>query len=114
MVIEQGDVWWADLGEPRGSETAYRRPVLIIQSDAFNRSRLATVLAVPLTGSLRRADTPGNVYLAAADTGLERDSVANVALTLAVNKSSLDERVGPLSRRALDRVLRGLDLVLGR
>ena len=78
MVITQGDVWWADLGEPAGSEPGFRRPVLVVQGDAFNRSRIATVVCVVLTSQLKWADAPGNVLLSARATGLPKDSVANV------------------------------------
>ena len=114
MVISQGDVWWADLAEPAGSEPGYRRPVLIVQGDAFNRSSIATVVVVPLTGNLRWADAPGNVLLKARSTGLPRDSVANVSQIVAVDRTALTDRVGRVSPAKLDLVLRGIDGVLGR
>jgi mRNA interferase MazF len=114
MVISQGEVWWADLGEPVGSAPGYRRPVIVVQGDAFNRSRIATALCVPLTSNVKWADAPGNVLLRAPDTGLEKDSVANVSLVIAVDRSVLTERVGKISQRKLDRVLAGIDVVLGR
>lgn len=79
MVIGQGEVWWADLPDPVGSGSGFRRPVLIVQGDALNRSRIATVVCVPLTSNLRWADAPGNVLLSARSTGLPKDSVANVS-----------------------------------
>ncbi len=114
MVISQGDVWWADLGEPVGSEAGYRRPVLVIQGDAFNRSGIGTVVSIPLTSTLRWADAPGNVRLSARSTGLPRDSVANVSQIAAVDRTLLTERVGKLSRAKVDLVLSGVDVVLGR
>lgn len=114
MVIHQGEVWWADLPEPIGSESGFRRPVIVVQSDRFNRSRIATVLCVPLTSNLRLADSPGNFLLSAHSTGLPRDSVANVSLVLAVNKRQLVECVGQISPRDLDVVFVGIDMVLGR
>lgn len=114
MVISQGDVWWADPGEPVGSEAGYRRPVLVIQGDAFNRSGIATVVSVPLTSTLRWADAPGNVRLSARSTGLPRDSVANVSQIAAVERTLLTERVGKLSRAKVELVLSGVDVVLGR
>ena len=114
MVIAQGEVWWADLDEPVGSAPGYRRPVIIVQGDALNRSRIATALCVPLTSNLKWADAPGNVLLRKSDTGLEKDSVANVSLVVAVDRSMLTERVGKISQRKLDRVLGGIDVVLGR
>ena len=114
MVISQGDVWWADLGEPVGSEPGFRRPVIVVQGDSFNRSALRTVVAVPLTSNLRWAAAPGNVRLTARATGLPRDSVANVSQLVAVDRSILIERVGRLSSSKLELVLAGIDTVLGR
>jgi mRNA interferase MazF len=114
VVISQGDVWWADLGEPVGSEPGFRRPVIVVQGDSFNRSALRTVVTVPLTSNLRWAAAPGNVQLSARATGLPRDSVANVSQLVALDRSILIERVGRLSSSKLDLVLAGIDMVLGR
>jgi mRNA interferase MazF len=114
VVISQGDVWWADLGEPVGSEPGFRRPVIVVQGDSFNRSALRTVVAVPLTSNLRWAAAPGNVRLSARATGLPRDSVANVSQLVALDRSILIERVGRLSSSKLELVLAGIDTVLGR
>jgi mRNA interferase MazF len=113
-VIAQGDVWWVDLAAPTGSEPGFRRPIVVVQADSFNRSTLRTVVAVPLTSNLRWADAPGNVRLTARATGLPRDSVANVSQLVTVDKASLTERVGKLSPAKLDLVLAGIDVVLGR
>ena len=114
MVIAQGDIWWADLGEPIGSAPGYRRPVLVVQCDALNRSRIATTLCVPLTSQLKWAGAPGNVLLRAAATGLDRDSVANVSQTVAIDKTQLVDLAGRIARRDLDLVLAGIDVILGR
>jgi mRNA interferase MazF len=114
VVISQGEVWWADLGEPAGSGPGYRRPVVIAQCDALNGSRIGTVVCVPLTGNLKWADAPGNVLLSASSTGLPKDSVANTSLIVAIDKRQLTECVGKLPRRQLDLVLNGIDVVLGR
>jgi mRNA interferase MazF len=114
MVIQQGEVWWADLPEPSGSEPGFRRPVVIVQSDEFNRSRLRTVVCVPLTSNLVWADSPGNVLLPAATTGLPKDSVALVPKITALDRAALTERVTRLSRNRTEAVLLGVDLVLGR
>ena len=114
MVISQGEVWWADLPDPSGSEPGYRRPVVVVQGDAFNRSAIGTVVSVPLTSTLRWADAPGNVRLSARATGLPRDSVANVSQVVALDRTVLVEQVGKLSRAKVDLVLAGLDIVLGR
>lgn len=113
-MIAQGEVWWADLPAPEGSAPGSRRPVVVVQGDAFNRSALRTALCVPLTSNLRWAEAPGNVLLTARSTGLPRDSVANVSQLVTLDRSVLVERVGKLSRPKLDLVLAGIDVVLGR
>jgi len=113
-VISQGEVWWADLPEPERSEPGFRRPVVVVQGDAFNRSAIATVVSVPLTSNLRWAEAPGNVRLAARSTGLPRDSVANVSQVVALDRTILTERVGKLSRAKIELILAGLEVVLGR
>ncbi len=113
-MITQGEVWWADLPPPKGSAPGFRRPVVVIQGDAFNRSAIRTAVCVPLTGTLRWADAPGNVLLAARSTGLPRDSVANVSQVVTLDRSILVERAGKLPRPKLDLVLAGIDVVQGR
>jgi len=107
-------VWWAELPDPIASEPGFRRPVLVVQGDALNRSRLSTVVCVALTSQLRWADAPGNALLAARATGLPKDSVANVCQIVTLDKSSLVERVGKLSKSKLGLVLDGIELVIGR
>jgi len=114
VVISQGEIWWADLPMPVGSGPGLRRPVVVIQGDAFNRSRIATVVCVPLTTNATWAGSPGNVLLASHNTNLPKDSVANTSQVIAVDKALLVERVGKLSRTKLELVLTGLDVVLGR
>ena len=114
MVISQGDVCWAELPEPEGSGPGFRRPVVIVQGGALNRSRLATAVCVPLTSNLRWADAPGNVLLTAGMTGLPRDSVANVSQVVALDRTLLEERTGRISPAKIDLLLAGLDIVLGR
>ena len=114
MVIAQGEIWWADLAEPLGSEPGFRRPVIIVQSDAFNRSRIDTAVCVPLTSTLRWADAPGNVLLEKRITGLPKDSVANVSQIVSLDRVWLTQRTGKLPRAKLDLVLRGIDVVLSR
>ena len=103
MAVAQGDVFWADLPEPTGSGPGLRRPVLIVQGNAFNRSRIATVVAVPLTSNLRLANAPGNVSLRARATGLPKDSVANVSRIVTIDRGLLTERTGHVSRRSRGR-----------
>jgi len=114
MVVAQGEVWWTDLGEPAGSAPAFRRPVVIVQGDAFNRSRIATVVCVPLTSNLKWAEAPGNVLFTQRDTGLSKPSVANVSQLVTVDQTTLSDRVGKLSRQKIDLILSGIDTVLGR
>jgi mRNA interferase MazF len=114
VVVARGEIWWADLDEPVGSVPGFRRPVVIVQGDAFNRSRIATVVCVPLTSNLRWADAPGNVLLSAQTTGLPRDSVANVSQIVTIDRSLLAEYAGKLAARELELVLAGIDVVLGR
>ena len=114
MVISQGDVWWADLAPPVGSAPGFRRPVVVVQGDAFNRSRIATVVCIPLTSNTRWADAPGNVLLTPAVTNLPKESVANASQIVTIDKSLLVERAGKLPRAKLELVLSGLDAVLGR
>jgi mRNA interferase MazF len=113
-VIAQGEVWWADLAEPSGSEPGFRRPVVVVQCDAFNRSRIATVVCVALTSDLRWADAPGNVVLTVRTTGLPKDSVANVSQLVTLDRGALVECVGALPEKKLELVLLGIDIVLGR
>jgi len=114
VVISRGDVWWASLPPPTGSGPGFRRPVIVVQGDALNRSHLATVVCVPLTSNLRWADAPGNVLLSAASAGLSKDSVANVSQVVTLDKMLLTERVGRLTASKLELVLTGIDIVLGR
>lgn len=114
MVIGQGEIWWADLGEPIGSAPGYRRPVVVVQCDAVNISRIGTVVCVPLTSNVKWGRAPGNVLLSAGATRLPKDSVANVSLIVALDKRQLVERVGKMSRRQLELVLSGIDVIVGR
>jgi mRNA interferase MazF len=112
--ITQGDVWWADLPEPAGSGPGYRRPVVVVQGNPLNRSRIATIVCVPLTSNLIWADAPGNSRLTARATGLPKDSVANVSQLITLDRSLLTECAGRLSSKQLSQILHGIDIVLGR
>ena len=114
MVISQGHVYWASLPDPIGSSPGFRRPVLVVQGDALNRSRIRTVVCVPLTSNLRWAEAPGNVMLSARATGLPKDSVVNTSQLITLDRSLLTEEVGKLSKRQLELILSGIDIVLGR
>lgn len=113
-MVTQGDVWWAELPDPVGSGPGLRRPVVVIQGDTFNRSRIATVVCVPLTSNMRWADAPGNVRLTTRQSGLSKQSVANVSQILTLDRAILDERVGRLPASRLRLILQGIDVVLGR
>ena len=113
MVISQGEIWWADLPAPTGSGPGFRRPVVVVQSDELNHSRIATVVCVPLTSNLKWSLAPGNVSLSARLAGLPKDSVANVSQILSVDKDFLATRVGKLSASKLQLVLSGIGVVLG-
>lgn len=114
MVISQGEVWWADLPAPKGSGPGFRRPVVVVQGDAFKRSRIATVVCVPLTSDLRWAEAPGNVLLPGPLAGLPRDSVANVSQIVTLDRGLLTERTAKLPRARLESILTGIDVVLGK
>lgn len=105
-------MFWASLPEPRGSEPGYRRPVLIVQADSFNRSRIRTVIVVPLTGNISLADAPGNVLVKQGDSGLPKDSVVNVSQVLTIDRSFLLDHVRRLPTRLLREVESGLKLAL--
>lgn len=108
----RGEIWWASLPEPVGSEPGYRRPVLIVQNDTFNQSRIQTIIVIVITSNLVLAQAPGNVLLPRNATGLPRESVANVSQVITVDKSVLSERVRSLGHDLLEQVDEGLRLVL--
>lgn len=103
-----------NLPDPRGSEPGFRRPVLVLQSDAFNQSNLATVICVTLTSQLKWAAVPGNVRLSTRETGLDKTSVANVSQLVTLDRDDLEDRQGRIPRRKLKLVFAGLDILLGR
>jgi mRNA interferase MazF len=114
VAIAQGEIWWADLPEPIGSGPWFRRPVVVVQGDHLNRSRIGTTVCVPLTSNLAWAEAPGNVFLPAKDTGLPKDSVANVSRIVALDRGCLTTRVAKLPRKQFSLVMSGIDVVLGR
>lgn len=114
MIPLRGEVWWAEMGAPKGSEPGYRRPVVIVQGNSFNRSNIATVVCVPVTSQLKLQASPGNVLLPKSASGLPKQSVANVSQIMTLNKTRLVERAGKLPDRQLQLILSGIDVVLGR
>ncbi|MBW3611260.1 MAG: type II toxin-antitoxin system PemK/MazF family toxin [Actinobacteria bacterium] len=112
-MIERGDLWWADVGEARGAAPAFHRPVVVIQAETYNRSRLATVVVVALTTNLRYSASPGNVVIAAGLAGLDRASVVNVTQVATIDRDDLIEAIGALPPWLLEQVEQGLRRVLG-
>ena len=110
--MKRGEVWWASLRAPRGSEPGYRRPVLVVQSDVFTSTRIKTVVVAIITSNLRLAEAPGNVKLSPRQSGLRKPSVVNVSQLISIDRRVLTERVSSLTPPALAHVDRGLRLVL--
>jgi len=110
--MKRGEIWWASLKPPEGSGPGYRRPVLIVQADSFNESRISTVLVSVITSNLELAQAPGNVRISKSDSALPKASVVNVSQILTIDRQFLTERIGALSGRVMDRVNEGLKLVL--
>jgi len=111
MVVNQGDIFWVEFGEPSGSEPGYRHPHVVIQNNVFNHSRIQTVVVCALTSNLKRAKAPGNVLLAKGEANLPKQSVANISQIFTVNKSDLVEKVGSLSRNRVYQILEGIQLL---
>lgn len=112
-MIRRGDLWWASLPEPVGSEPGYRRPVLVVQTNEFNESGIHTVIVLAITSNLRLAGAPGNVLCRGKDTGLRKESVVNVSQAATINKARLTQRIGILPSRLMQEVEAGLRIVLG-
>ena len=110
--MRRGEIWWASLPVPRGSEPGFRRPVVVVQADAFNRARIRTVIAAVITSNMHLADAPGNVALSRRQSRLARDSVINVSQLITLDRSYLTERVGKLSAKLVAALDDGLRLVL--
>ena len=112
MVIRQGDVYWVDLGEPRGSGPGYRHPYVVIQNNLFNRSRINTVVLCALSSNLARGLSPGNVALAKGEAGLPKQCVANISQLVTMDKSLLAAKIGTLSSLRVRQILEGIRLLL--
>jgi mRNA interferase MazF len=112
VVINQGDIFWVDLGEPSGSEPAYRHPHLVIQNNVFNKSRIDTVVVCSLTSNLHRAASPGNVLLEKGEANLPKKSVVNITQIFTVSKGDLLEKIGSISHKRMVQVLKGIDLLI--
>ena len=112
MEINQGDVYWIDLGEPSGSEPGYRRPFVIIQNNVFNQSNIQTTVVCALTTNLDRGEAPGNVLLNAGEANLPQRSVANVSQLFTVDRRDLEDYIGTLDESRIRNILKGISLVL--
>ena len=112
MVVEQGDVFWVDLGDPSGSGPGYRHPHVVIQNNVFNQSRMRTVVVCAITSNVRLAAAPGNVRLPRGEANLPKASVVNVSQLYTVDKTDLVEKIGSLSPARMDQVLEGVRLVI--
>ncbi|MDX9785008.1 MAG: type II toxin-antitoxin system PemK/MazF family toxin [Spirochaetia bacterium] len=109
----RGEIWWADFGMPFGSEPGFFRPVVILQADAFNKSKIGTVIIVPLTTNLLLAEAPGNIYLDKEESGLTKDSVAVVSQVTVIDKKRLTSVAGTLKKELMKEIEEGVKLVLG-
>jgi mRNA interferase MazF len=112
MVIEQGDIYWIDLGEPSGSEPGYRHPHIVMQNNVFNASKISTTVVCSLTTNLKRADAPGNIMLNKGEANLSKDCVVNVSQIFTVNKSELIDKIGQVSKKRFSEILKGIKLLI--
>jgi len=111
MVINQGDIFWIELGIPSGSSPGYRHPHVVIQNNLFNRSKINTVVVCALTSNVKRAKAPGNVLLSKGEANLKKESVVNVSQIITVDKSDLVEKIGTLSPARVHQILEGIRLL---
>ena len=112
MVVKKGEIWWASLEEPRGSEPGFRRPVVIISSNEFNKSKIQTVIVAAITSNTLLAEAPGNFKLTKKSSGLNRESVVNISQILTLDKSFLSEKSGKLNAKQSQLLNYGLQLAL--
>jgi mRNA interferase MazF len=112
-MVKRGQIWWATLPTPTGSEPGFTRPVLVVQADSFNKSRINTVVVVAITSNMALVEAPGNVKLIKAKSGLVKDSIANVSQIITFDKDFLSEIVGEVDRLTMNQVDEGIRLVLG-
>jgi len=110
--MKRGEIWWASLTAPEGSGPGYRRPVIVVQANSFNESRISTILVVVVTSNLALAQAPGNVRISKSDSSLSKASVVNVSQILTLDRQILTERVGKLPGRVMERINEGLKMVL--
>lgn len=112
MNIRQGDIFWVDLGSPRGSEPGYRHPYVVIQNNVFNQSKINTTAVCALTSNLKRARAPGNVFLQKGEGNIKKDSVVNISQIITVDKSDLVEKIGSISPSRITEIIEGIRLLI--
>ena len=112
MVVNQGDVFWLDLDEPAGSEPGYRRPFVVIQNDAFNKSKISTVVACAVTSNMKLATAPGNVQLNKGEANLPKASVVNISQVFTVDKGEVKEKIGRLSKKRIEEIVAGIEYLI--
>jgi len=112
MVIRQGDIFWLNLDEPAGSEPGYRHPFVVIQNDAFNKSRISTMVVCALTSNLKLSSAPGNVLLNKGEGNLPKSSVVNISQVMTVEKRDLKEKTGQLSKKRIEEIVGGFEFLL--
>ncbi len=110
-MIQQGEIYWLDLSEPRGSEPGFRHPHIVIQNNLFNASRINTVVVCSLTSNIQRATAPGNVLLSKGEANLPKKSVVNISQIFTVNKRELTEKIGQVSKQRFAQILEGINLL---
>ena len=111
MVIKQGEIYWVDFGQPRGSEPAFRHPHIVIQNNLFNASKINTVVVCSLTSNIKRAEAPGNVLLQKGEANLPKKSVVNISQIFTVNKSDLANKIGQVLEKRFNEILDGIKLL---
>ena len=111
-MIQQGEVYWVDLGEPKGRALAYRHPYVVVQGDPFNKSKIGTIVVCGLTSNLKRVEIPGNVLLKKGEAGLSKDSVVLVTQLYTVDRNHLSDRIGALDAERIEAVIHGIKMVL--
>lgn len=112
MVISQGDVYWLGFGEPEGSEPGYRHPFVVIQNDAFNKSKINTAVVCALTSNLKLAAAPGNILLKKGEANLPKASVVNISQVMTVDKSDLQEKIGQLTKKRVEEIVSGFEYLI--
>jgi mRNA interferase MazF len=112
LDIKQGDIFWIDLGMPKGSEPGYKHPHVVIQNNVFNQSRINTVVVCAVTSNLKLANAPGNILLKKGEGGLKKDSVVNISQIITVDKSDITEKIGRLSPSKVNKIIEGIKLLI--